>query len=84
MLKINPEIGFAEGGGTGDRFQKEFRTPMTGGATDDVGYSALHGIAKRASLALTAASENPATMTINDFVTFLETEANVLKVIAEW
>lgn len=77
---INKTTKFGEGGRIdNDRFESAFRETM-----DEDGYCALHGIMERAVIALTAASENPATMTINDFVTFLETEANVLKVIAEW
>lgn len=80
MFNPNISCGFAEGGRTdGVRLESAFRQTYHG-----TNYSALHQILTKLGSALTAASEDPATMTINDAITFLETEANVLKVIAEY
>jgi hypothetical protein len=81
-MAFEPTIssGFAEGGRTdGVRLEAAFRETYHG-----TNRPALHQILTKFAAALTAASEDPATMTVNEAVTFLETAANLDDVIAEY
>lgn len=83
MVELNPESAFAEGGRSdGVRLQKEFRTVVPTGASK--GHCALHGIFSKYASALTAAAGDPATQTVNEAITYLETQSQVDAVIAEW
>lgn len=79
-FEANISAGFAEGGRTdGVRLEKAFRENYHG-----TNRCALHQIFTKYAEALTAGGGDPATQTINDAITYLQTEANVLKVIEEW
>lgn len=80
MLTINNESQFREGGRSdGVRLQKEFRTNCPG-----TNYSALHEILAAYAGALTAAGGNPATQTINQAITYLETMSQLDGIVSEW
>jgi hypothetical protein len=77
---VNPETNFREGGRTDNsRLQPQFRE-----CVPSTGYSGLHGILTAYAAALTAAGGDPATQTINEAVTYLETMSNVDLVVAEY